>query len=157
VRALRNKNRDLHFGHFTSRIREASLFVSVIAPTELLRDNQSTSQFDRITRKADAAAAFIKENRINLTGPKSAHPSQGRVLAKPSVGFERLNMFASFQSGGPLTTVNVKGGHSHTLGHPRRRFRLHPIQGFEAVLKLVDLFNRAIRPFGFYLPMLAIF
>jgi hypothetical protein len=46
---------------------------------------------------------------------------------------------------------------AHTLGHPRRRLCLHPMQGFEAGLKFVNLFNRAIRPFGLYLPVLAIF
>jgi hypothetical protein len=68
MRALRNKKRDLHFGHSTSRIRD--LFVSVITPTEPLGENPGTSLFVRISRNADAAAAFTKKNRINLTRAK---------------------------------------------------------------------------------------
>jgi hypothetical protein len=47
--------------------------------------------------------------------------------------------------------------HCHTFGHPRRRFRLHPIQSFETGLKFVDWLNGAIGPFGLYFPILAIF
>jgi hypothetical protein len=45
---------------------------------------------------------------------------------------------------------------SNTLGYPGRRFRLDPIQSFAAGFEFVDWFNSAIRPFGFYLPMLAL-
>ena len=48
-------------------------------------------------------------------------------------------------------------GRCHTFGHPRRRFRLHPIQSFETGLKFVDWLNRSIGPFGLYFPILTIF
>ena len=51
----------------------------------------------------------------------------------------------------------MRGGHDDALGHPRRGSILHPIRGFEAGFKFVDLLNRAVRPFGFYLPMFAVF
>jgi hypothetical protein len=47
--------------------------------------------------------------------------------------------------------------HCHMFGHPRRRFRLHPIQSFETGPKFVDWLNGAIGPFGLYFPILAIF
>jgi hypothetical protein len=59
MRALRNKNRDLHFGHSTSRIRD--LFVSVITPTEPLGENPGTSQFVRISRNARCCSGVYQE------------------------------------------------------------------------------------------------
>jgi hypothetical protein len=34
---------------------------------------------------------------------------------------------------------------------------LHPIQSFESSFEFVDMLDRAVRPFGFYLPMFAVF
>jgi hypothetical protein len=45
----------------------------------------------------------------------------------------------------------------YTLGRPRRRFRLHPIESFKTSPEAFNVLNRAIGPFGLHEPMLAVF
>jgi hypothetical protein len=49
----------------------------------------------------------------------------------------------------------LRGG--DPLGYPCRGLALHPIQNFESSFEFVDMLDRAVRPFGFYLPMFAVF
>jgi hypothetical protein len=56
-----------------------------------------------------------------------------------------------------LISAYPRRGYRKAFGYPLRRLCFHPILRFEAGLEFVDLLNRAIWPFGFYLPTVAIF
>jgi hypothetical protein len=43
--------------------------------------------------------------------------------------------------------------HRPTFVRPSRRLRLNPIESFKAAIKSMDFLNRAIGPFGLYLPV----
>jgi hypothetical protein len=44
-----------------------------------------------------------------------------------------------------------------TFVRPSRGLRLNPIESVKAAIKSMDFLNRAIRPFGLYLPVFAVF
>jgi hypothetical protein len=124
MRALRNKDRDLHFGHSTSRIRD--LFVSVITPTEPLGENPGTSQFVRISRNARCCRGVYQEKSYQPYRRRSRLYQQNQQggcsrslgLPRPALAKARLRFddkpVGEFQSGGPRRFSSA-GGADETL------------------------------------------